>query len=255
MSGNPKEAEGVLTRRAFLAASAVGAAGVALSASGALAAPEVEVYEAAKIKNKTVAIVVAQEFEDIELYYPVVRFAEEGAKVIVATLDDLDGQFGTRPYWREKPITGRFGATVPFFVLAPGVIHQTTTVTELKNMVEADKIDALVFPGGFSPDFLRINNNVLDMVAHQYRSGKVVAAICHGPWVFISVDRNRGTDIVRGRDVTGYVAIRDDMINAGGHWLGETHGAVRRGNVVTGRVPDDLAVFCREVMKAIRKET
>ncbi len=55
--------------------------------------------------------------------------------------------------------------------------------------------------------------------------------------------------------MTGYVAIMDDMKNAGGNWLADTHGAVRRGNVVTGRVPDDLAAFCREVIKAIRKES
>ncbi len=255
MSGQHDHVDSSLSRRAFLAASAVGAAGMALSASSALAAkPQDPPDGGGKLQGKKVALVVAHEFEDIELYYPVVRFAEEGANVVVATLDDLDGQFGTRPYWREKPITGRFGATVPFFVLAPGVIHTQTTVTELKTKVLNDEIDALVFPGGFSPDFLRINANTLDMVAWQYSHGKVVAAICHGPWVLISTDSNRGTDIVRGREVTGYVAIKDDMINAGGIWRGEL-GAVRRGNVVTGRVPDDLAEFCREVVKAVRHES
>lgn len=81
---------------------------------------------------------------------------------------------------------------------------------------------------------------------------KVVAAICHGPWVLISTDRNRGTNIVKNRDVTGYLAIKDDMLNAGGNWLADKWGAIRVDNVVTGRVPDDLAAFCRAVKDAIK---
>lgn len=200
----------------------------------------------ARLDGSTVAIVVAHEFEDIELYYPIVRLSEEGARIIVATLpQSAGGHFHTRPYSADKPITGRFGATVPLVVLEEGKLHTRKLVTELS----LSEFDALLFPGGFSPDFLRIHQPTLKLVADAYRAGKVIAAICHGPQVLISVDRRFGTDLIRGRRVAGYAAVEDDLRNAGGEYLDV--GAVRQGNVVTGRCPDDLGEFCREIVEAL----
>ena len=200
----------------------------------------------ARVDGARVAIVVAHEFEDIELLYPIIRLSEEGAKIIVATLPlNTPGHFHTRPYSADKPLTGRFGATVPLVVLEDGKLHTRKDVTEL---TLAD-FDALLFPGGFSPDFLRIHQPTLQLVADAYRAGKVIAAICHGPQVLISVDRRLGTDMIRGRRVTGYAAVEDDLRNAGGEYVDV--GAARVGNVVTGRCPDDLAEFCREITEAI----
>lgn len=200
----------------------------------------------ARVDGARVAIVVAHEFEDIELLYPIIRLSEEGAKIIVATLPlNTPGHFHTRPYSADKPLTGRFGATVPLVVLAEGKLHTQKDVTELT----LDDFDALLFPGGFSPDFLRTHQPTLNLVADAYRAGKVIAAICHGPQVLISVDRRLGTDMIRGRRVTGYAAVEDDLRNAGGEYVDV--GAARVGNVVTGRCPDDLADFCREITEAI----
>jgi len=200
----------------------------------------------ARLDGMRLAIVVAHEFEDIELLYPTVRLSEEGVRIIVATLPQAaPGHFHTRPYSPEKPVTGRFGTTVPIVVLTEGKSYTQRSVTDL---TLAD-FDGLMFPGGFSPDFLRIHPPTLQLVADAYRAGKVIAAICHGPQVLISADRRHGTDMIRGRKVTGYAAIEDDLRNAGGEFVDV--GAVRVGNVVTGRCPDDLGEFCREIEEAL----
>ena len=199
-----------------------------------------------RLDGTTIAIVVAHEFEDIELLYPIVRLSEEGARIIVATLPPgTPAHFHPRPYFADKPTTGRFGSTVPLVVLEEGRRYVNRIVTELS---PAD-FDAIMFPGGFSPDFLRIHPPTLKLVAGAYNAGKVVAAICHGPQVLISVDRRHGTDLVRGRNVTGYAAVEDDLRNAGGEYLDV--GSVRVGNVVTGRCPDDLPEFCQDIAEAL----
>jgi protease I len=199
-----------------------------------------------RLAGTSVALVVAHEFEDIELLYPLIRLSEEGAHIIVATLPPTaPAHFHTRPYFADKPVTGRFGSTVPIQVLAEGRRYTARPLPELRI---AD-FDALLFPGGFSPDFLRIDEFTLGLTAAAYRAGKVVTAICHGPQVLISVDRRCGTDIIRGRQVTGYAAVEDDLRNAGGEYRDVP--AVRAGTVVTGRCPDDLPEFCHEVTLAI----
>ncbi len=205
-----------------------------------------EVLDVAKLDGSRLAIIVAHEFEDIELLYPTVWLSEEGAKITVATLPlTAPGHFHTRPFFSGKPVTGRFGTTVPLVVLEEGKRYTQKLVTELT----LDDFDGLMFPGGFSPDFLRIHQPTLKLVADAYRAGKVIAAICHGPQVLISVDRRFGTDLIRGRRVTGYAAVEDDVRNADGEWV--EAGAVRVGTVVTGRCPDDLPAFCQEIEEAL----
>jgi protease I len=100
-----------------------------------------------------------------------------------------------------------------------------------------------MFPGGFSPDHLRIHEPTLELVRQCYKEGKLIAAICHGPWILVSAG------IAKGRRVTSYKAIRDDLINAGCRF--EDVPAIRDGNIITGRVPDDLPEFCREIIQAL----
>jgi protease I len=200
----------------------------------------------ASLDGARVALLVAHEFEDIELLYPLMRLSEEGASVVVGTLPTTTpAHFHTRPWLAEKPVTGRFGSTVPILVLEDGRRYTHRPIPELR----VEDVDAVLVPGGFSPDYLRTDRTTLELTAAAHRAGKVVAAICHGPQVLISVDRRCGTDIVRGRRVTGYAATEDDLRNAGGEY--EDVPAVRVGNVVTGRCPDDLPEFCREVAAAI----
>jgi protease I len=193
------------------------------------------------LSGRRICFLVAHEFEDVELLYPLLRLSEEGASITIATLPKVR-HFHTRPYFPEKPITGRFGSTVPFMVLEEGKRY---THRDLDTVTPEDA-DAFVVPGGFSPDYLRIDGKTLDLLAAAYRAKKLIAAICHGPQVLISVDRVCQTDMVRNRKVTSYEAVKDDLINAGATYLDVP--AVRDANVITGRVPDDLPEFCREII-------
>ncbi|UCC64853.1 MAG: DJ-1/PfpI family protein, partial [Anaerolineae bacterium] len=144
-----------------------------------------------------------------------------------------------RPYVEGKPVTGRFGHTVPIPVMAEGNRYRLTSVEKL----DAAAVDCLLFPGGYSPDVLRLHSPTLDLVHQCHRQGKLLAAICHGPWVLISAG------IMRRRQATGYVAVRDDLVNAGAEFVDVP--AVRDGNVITGRVPDDLPEFCQAIIAAL----
>lgn len=198
-----------------------------------------------RLKGKHVLILCAHEFEDIELLYPVLRLSEEGAKVTIGILPKNGPQFHTRPWWAEKPITGRFGTTVPIVVMEEGKRYNIIEIPQAK----PEDYDAVMIPGGFAPDFLRCDKAVLKFVADMYKMGKIVAAICHGPQVFISVDNAFGTDIIKGRKVTCWDAIVDDVKNAGGDF--EPYPARRDGNVITGRVPDSLPQFLQAIIEAL----
>src|SRR5581483_298513 len=138
---------------------------------------------------------------------------------------------------------------VPVVVLEEGKRY----VHKELDAVKANDADAFVIPGGFSPDYLRVDTKALELVAAAHRAGKLIAAICHGPQVLISVDRMYHTDIVRNRKVTSYAAVRDDLQNAGGQYLDVP--AVRDGTVITGRVPDDLPEFCAEIIAQFQTES
>ena len=112
-------------------------------------------------------------------------------------------------------------------------------------MTESD-YDALVLPGGvINPDKLRTNRRAVDLVKAFVREGKVVAAICHGPWMLVEADA------VRGRNVTSYKSIMTDMKNAGGHWSDEA--VVTDQGIITSRSPDDLEPFVSKIVEEVRE--
>jgi protease I len=189
-----------------------------------------------KLTGKKVVIIVAQEFEDVELLYPVLRLSEEGAEIVVVPVNE---GLHPRPYVEGKPVTGRFGHPVPIPVMAEGNRYRVSRFEELK----AAEIDCVLFPGGYSPDALRLHAGTLELVRECHRQGKLLAAICHGPWVLISAG------IMEGKRATGYIAVRDDLVNAGAEFVDVP--AVRDGNILTGRVPDDLPEFCQEIIMAL----
>jgi protease I len=189
-----------------------------------------------KLTGKKVVIIVAQEFEDVELLYPVLRLSEEGAEIVVVPVNE---GLHPRPYVEGKPVTGRFGHPVPIPVMAEGNRYRVSRFEELK----AAEIDCVLFPGGYSPDALRLHAGTLELVRECHRQGKLLAAICHGPWVLISAG------IMEGKRATGYIAVRDDLVNAGAEFIDVP--AVRDGNILTGRVPDDLPEFCQEIIMAL----
>jgi len=189
-----------------------------------------------KLSGKKVAIIVAHEFEDIELLFPLLRLSEEGAEIVVVPVRE---GLHTRPYLEGKPVTGRFGHTVPIPVMVEDNRYSVGSIEELA----AGDVDCVLFPGGYSPDALRLHEGTLALVRECHQRGKLLAAICHGPWVLISAG------IMEGRRATGYVAVRDDLVNAGAEFVDVP--AVRDGNVITGRVPDDLPEFCQEIIEAL----
>jgi len=167
--------------------------------------------------RRRVLLLAADQFEDMELLYPLYRLAEEDIAVTVAGLDD-------------KPVTGKKGH---------GPVPVDTTVSEVG---EAD-FDALVIPGGFAPDKLRRSPAVLNLVRAFDDRGKPIAFICHAGWVPISAK------IVKGRRATSVAAIRDDMVNAGVDWVDEA--TVVDGNLISARTPADLGPWMKALLAAV----
>jgi len=165
-----------------------------------------------------VAILVEDLYEDVEFWYPYYRMKEAGAEVVV--------------------VAPKAGATY-------NSKHGYPAVSQLSSAeASADEFDAVIVPGGFCPDRLRRDPNILRFVADMDKKGKVVAAICHAGWVLISAK------ILKGRKATSVSAIRDDMENAGCIWLNEP--VVVDGNLITSRVPDDLPHFLPAIIKALK---
>ena len=188
------------------------------------------------INGKRVVIVVAQEFEDIELLYPVLQLNHLGAEIVIVPVNE---GLHPRPFVPGKPVTGRFGHPVPIPVMAEGTRY---IVRDLET-IKVEETDCLLFPGGYSPDSLRLNRDVLDLTRQCHAAGKIIASICHGPWLLVSAG------LAKGVKACGYDAVHDDLINAGAELLDVP--AVRDGNIITGRVPDDLPEFCEEIVKAL----
>ncbi len=104
----------------------------------------------------------------------------------------------------------------------------------------ASEFDAVIIPGGMAPDKMRINPNTVRFVQEAMAAGKLVAAVCHGPQVLIE------GDLLRGKQATGFIAIRQDIINAGANYVDEP--LVIDGNLVTSRQPGDLAIFTTAIL-------
>jgi protease I len=166
-----------------------------------------------------VAVLAADGVEQIELTSPREKLEEHGAEVEVISL--------------------RSGSIQAMNTMVPGKkIDVDRTISGAK----PDDYDALLLPGGhFSPDFLRQSERVLDFVRRFDRAGKPIAVICHGPWVLVSAG------LVRGRHLTSWPGIKDDVRNAGGGWTDEA--LVRDRNWVSSRGPQDLRKFNKGMLE------
>jgi protease I len=191
------------------------------------------------IEDKNVAIIVGHEFEDIEMEYCLLQLDHEGANV---TLVPIEAGFNARHGSADAPIKGRFGTPCPPIVMQEGTRYTVSEFDEL----DLDELDCVLYPGGFSPDHLRVVPEVVEFTKEAYEAGKLVAAICHGPEMLIEAD------IVDGKDVTAWKSVKTALRNAGGEYHDVPY--VKDGNVLTGRCPDDLPDFCEGIVEAFAAE-
>jgi protease I len=114
------------------------------------------------------------------------------------------------------------------------------------DQVNPEQYDAIVLPGGqINPDLLRVNKVALDIIRSFLTSGKIVAAVCHAPWLLVELDA------LKGRKATSYHSIRKDVENAGAHWVDQE--VVADNGIVTSRNPNDLPAFVAKIVEEIEE--
>jgi len=172
------------------------------------------------LQGKRIAVLAADLYQEMEIWYPLLRFREDGAETVTVGAE------------AGKTYTSKKGYPVV----------SDKSIAE----VSARDFDAVVIPGGWAPDALRQDERMLNFVREMDRAGKIVAAICHAGWVLCSAD------ILRGRKATCFRAIKDDMIHAGAQYVDAE--VVVDGNLITSRVPTDLPAFCREIARALKAQ-
>jgi protease I len=171
-----------------------------------------------KLEDTRLAMLVGPGFEDLEFWAVYMRMKEEGAAIDVVGMD------------AGVEYTGKSGGL--------------TAETELAaDEVDPDAVDAVLVPGGWTPDKIRRDQSVCDLVREAYEDDKIIGLICHAGLVGISAG------IVEGSDATGSQGIKDDLINAGANWVDEP--AFRDGNIVWGRVVKDIPEYNRVLVDAL----
>ncbi len=166
-----------------------------------------------ELRGKKVLILADDLYEDMELWYPKIRLTEAGAIVRVAGIE-------------KRTYHGKYGYPVD--------------ADDKISAYDPKDFDCVVIPGGYAPDKLRRSKTVLNFVKRMFDDGKLVAAICHGAWVPISAG------IVKGRTMTCFFGIKDDLVNAGAKYVDQSVAV--DGHLVSSRTPDDLPDFCKAII-------
>lgn len=167
--------------------------------------------------SKKIIALIDEQFEDLELWYPVHRLREEGCEVAI-----VGGKAGYTYH-------GKYG--VP------------CESTHCFEEIDPADYDGILVPGGWAPDKLRRFPVVTDMVKAVYEAGKPVGQICHAGWVLISAG------ILEGKTVTSTPGIKDDMTNAGATWVDEP--SVVDGNIISARRPPDLPAYMKDFIRVL----
>lgn len=166
------------------------------------------------LTSKKAVILVETLYNDREFWYPYYRLREEGAEVCVV------GPEAGREYRGKDGIMARADKGM--------------------NEVQAGDYDAIIIPGGYAPDHMRRHPAMVSLVKDFHAAGKIVAAICHAGWMLASAD------ILKGRTVTAFFAIKDDLVHAGANFVDQE--VVSDANLVTSRKPEDLPAFMRVII-------
>ena len=176
-----------------------------------------------QLKNKTVAILATDGFEQSELFEPLKALQEAGADVKIVSLKS-----GEIKGWDKKNWGKSIGVDL--------------TVAK----AQADDFDGLVLPGGvMNPDSLRLSEEAVAFVREFGDAGKPIAAICHGPWTLINAD------LVQGRTMTSWPSLEADLTNAGATWVDKE--VVSSEGLITSRKPDDLPAFNRTLIEELKE--
>lgn len=170
-------------------------------------------------ERKKVAVLVEDDYEDLELWYPYFRLIEAGYEPV------LIGP-------REGTYRGKRG--------------YEANVAMLAEKADVRQLLGLVIPGGWAPDRLRRHPAAVELVRNAHDQGAVIASICHGGSLLVSAN------VVRGRKVTSFHSIEVDLINAGARYMDRE--VVVDGNLITSRRPDDLPAFVRELLRALKAQ-
>lgn len=162
-----------------------------------------------------IAFIVDEMFEDSEFKVPYERVKEAGHEAVIVGLES------------GKKLEGKKGEV-------------TITTEKAVADVGAGDFDALVIPGGYSPDKIRTNGDMVEITRSMVKAEKPVAAICHAGWMLAEAD------VLRNRTVTSWPSIKTDLINAGAEWVDQE--VVEDGNLITSRKPDDLEAFTKTLL-------
>ena len=170
-----------------------------------------------ELEGKKVIILVEQMYNEFEFWYPFYRLKEAGAKVVVV------GSGSAEEYTAKSGLPCRVD-------------------TRAEHISAAD-FAGIIIPGGYAPDHMRRHPSMVKLVKDLYEAGKVVAAICHAGWMLAS------SEIVKGRTVTSFFSIKDDLVHAGANWVDQE--VVVDGRLITSRKPEDLPAFMKAVIAAL----
>jgi protease I len=178
-------------------------------------------FSSDKLKGKRIAILATDGFEQVELTEPQKFLKNEGAEVDVISLKSGSIKGWDKTDWGDK-----------------------VAVDKVLSDVSATNYDALVLPGGqINPDKLRIEPTAVAFVREFAQAGKVIAAICHGPWTLIEADA------VQGKHMTSWPSLKTDLRNAGAEW--QDSEVVVDGNLITSRKPEDLDAFNQKIQELL----
>ncbi|MHC4842607.1 MAG: type 1 glutamine amidotransferase domain-containing protein [Planctomycetota bacterium] len=171
--------------------------------------------------KEKVAILVDEMYQVLEVWFPYYRLKEAGVEVDFVAAE-ANKEYGSKEGY---PCVSNVAAS----------------------NANSNDYSCMIVPGGFAPDFMRRSEDVIEFANDMVNSDKIIAAICHGGWLLCS------TNIYKGKQATCFMAIRDDIKNAGADYVDKE--CVVDGNLITSRKPDDLPSFCKAILDKLNSLT